>query len=389
MGSKYLTLQERWALDNEYAKKYGELFKISIPQCEICNYWKKGNAEQCKKYTNIKPKEVLRCKKECPEFQHNELLQIKLGTKVEGQLLGAIFGFCVADALGVPVEFTSREERQKDPVREMRAYGTYHQYFGTWSDDSSMTFCLMDSLKDGYNLKDIANKFCKFYYGSYWTPRNEVFDIGNTTVQAIEKMRAGMNPIECGGKSEKDNGNGALMRVLPLAFYLKNKSIIEKIKVVGEISALTHAHKCSKLACIIYVEFTINLISGLSKEKAYQKTQEFVLFNCKESFYDEFIKFNRLLMIDISSLNEKEIKSSGYVIDSLEAAFWSFMTSKNYKETILKAINLGGDTDTIAAIGGGLAGIYYGLEQIPNNWIQCLARKEDIFQLILEFGRAF
>lgn len=358
-----------------------------ISQCKSCIHSTNNNKQRCKKYLITKPKHVLECNKECFKFKHINLLNIKTKTKLEEQILGATIGFCVADALGVPVEFSSRPERDKDPVNEMRAYGAYHhQKFGTWSDDSSMMLCLMDSLKNGYDLKDLANNFCKFLYEGYWTPENKVFDIGNTTIKAIERMKLGTDPIKCGFDSDNDNGNGSLMRVLPLAFYLKDTTNQEKLNKIEQVSSLTHSHKRSILACIIYIEFAINLIKGLSKEDAYKETVQFINTNCKDKFNNELKHFDKIL--DISLLDPTQIKSSGYVIDSLEASLWAFMTSNNYKETILKAINLGGDTDTIAAICGGLAGIYFGLQTIPDNWIQCLARKEDILKLSLEFYNA-
>lgn len=386
MDGSYLSLEERWKLDIEAAKEGGGMI-ASTPQCEICQYWIKGNAMQCKKYIKRKPNDTLKCKKECPEFMASSILQLCPQNLIENQLLGGIFGFCVGDALGVPVEFSSREERLKDPVKEIRAYGTYHQYFGTWSDDSTMTFCLMESLKDGYSLEDIADKFCKFYDQAYWTPHHKVFDIGNTTVNAIKKMKQNISPINCGGKDEEDNGNGSLMRVLPLAFFLKEKPIEERVKMIEDISSLTHAHKRSKLACIIYIELAINLIKGQTKREAYKRIQEIIVCNCKDEYEEEFENFDRILNNDLSLLKEDEIKSSGYVVDSLEAAIWSFLSSNSYAETILKAINLGGDTDTIAAIAGGLAGIFYGINSIPDKWVQCLARKNDIYQLCIDFSK--
>jgi ADP-ribosylglycohydrolase len=388
MKNKYLTLQERWALDIEAAKAGGTVIS-STPQCKICKNWIDGNALQCKKYDTRKPKDTLRCKKECPEFNHKSILEIKPASKKMDQLMGGIFGFAVADALGVPLEFSSREDRKKDPVQEMRAYGTYHQYFGTWSDDSSLTFCLMESLKNGYDLCNISKQFCKFYYESYWTPFQKVFDIGNTTVQAIEKMKMGVTPIECGGKNNEDNGNGSLMRILPLAFYLFHEETDQKIKVIEEVSSLTHAHNCSKLGCIIYVEFAINLIKGNSKLISYKNIKGFVDENLQTEYINEISIYANILTGDISTLSQDEIQSTGYIVHTLEAALWSFLTSDSYRNTILKAINLGGDTDTIAAIAGGLAGIYYGLPAIPGNWLQCLARKEEIYELILSFGQSF
>ncbi len=384
--NKQLTLHEKWELDIQSAKM-GGAFIILRAQCEICAYEIEGNAENCLKYVNNehKPNFVMKCQKECPRFKHKYTLKFQALAKKDEQFFGGMFGFFVGDALGVPLEFESRETRKKECIQEMRAYGTYKQYFGTWSDDSSLSLCLIDSLKDGYNLKDIANKFCKFYYESYWTPYNKVFDIGISTAKAIERMKVGINPISCGGNTENDNGNGSLMRILPLAFYLKEKSAFEKIEIIEDISSLTHSHKRSKLACIIYIEFAINLLNSNNKYEAYEKTVDFIMKYCSKSYHSEFDNFKNILLNNIYLYNEDKIFSTGYVIHSIEAALWSFMTTKSYEKAVLKAVNLGGDTDTIAAITGGLAGICYGINSIPSNWIQCLARKEDIYKLLKEF----
>lgn len=384
---RQLTIYEKWDIDDEIIKKAGGLL-ISSPQCKVCKYLIKGNAENCEKYKipNKKPDFVSFIEKECPEFVHNEILQIEAKTQEEKQLLGSILGFCVGDALGVPLEFSSREDRKKDPVQEMRAYGTSHQYFGTWSDDTSMTLCLMESLIDGYNVHDIADKFCKFYYDNYWTPYNKVFDIGNTTALAINRMKDGINPVGCGGSTERDNGNGSLMRILPLAFYLKNMDDEDKIRITEEVSSLTHSHKRSKLACIFYVELVTNLIKGFSKEDSYKNAINYIYANCNESYKKEINYYDRILNGNIHRLSEDEIRSTGYVVYTLEAVMWCFLNTNNYKDSIFKAINLGGDTDTIAAITGGLSGIYYGLNKIPSNWIQCLARKKEIYNLCIKFA---
>lgn len=381
--NRQLSIKERWEID----RKSGATFLVSSPQCEICSNVIKIEAMKCSVYTDRKPNDVLRCEKECPKFKSKDPMVIEKSDRDLNDLLSGIFGFCVGDALGVPVEFESREKRKKDEIHEMRAYGTHHQYFGTWSDDTSLTLCLIDSLKQGYNLRDIADKFVEFYFNALWTPYGKVFDIGNTTTLAIEQISMG-EPLEfCGGRSESSNGNGSLMRILPLAYYLKNTESLEKIKIIEEISSLTHAHKRSKLACIIYTEMALNLIKSKNKVESYEKMLKFVTKYCFEKYQDEFPNFHRLLSNDIYLLPKNEILSSGYVIDTLEAVLWSFLLSNNYEEAIFTAINLGDDTDTIAALVGGLAGIYYGFDSINNNWIQCLARKWDICELLYDFNK--
>lgn len=383
-----ISLIERWKLDIESYKK-GAKVLTSVPQCEKCKYFIKGNAMHCEMYDNEnKPKYVMFPSKECPRYESIELIEVEINNQYDSKMFGGLFGFFVGDALGVPVEFSTRDERKRDPIKEMRAYGTYHQPFGTWSDDTSLTLCLIESINDYYSAQGVANNFIKYYRDGYLTPYCEVFDIGNSTRDAINRMIQGINPVECGGKTEQDNGNGSLMRVLPLAYYVKNMLPIEQIEIVEEVSSLTHSHKRSKFACIFYIEFVINLLNVNKKDEAYKKTIEFVNKYCIESYSEEIDNYRRILDGTIASCNEEKIKSSGYVIDTIEASLWSFLTTESYNEAVLKAINLGGDTDTIAAIVGGMAGTYYGFQSIPDNWIQNLARKREIYEMLTVFRNA-
>ncbi len=267
----------------------------------------------------------------------------------------------------------------------MRAYGTYHQPFGTWSDDTSLMICLVDAINRGYSVKKVADNFVDFYEKGYFTPYGEVFDVGNSTRDSIIKICAGNNPTDCGGKTEIDNGNGSLMRILPIAFYGEKLNGQELIELTEEVSSLTHQHNRSKLACIFFVEFVVQIIGGYKKEEALDRTIAFINQNCSEAYSDELRNFNKILSKQIINLVEDEIKSTGYVIDTLEAVLWIFFHADGYRETILKAINLGGDTDTIAAIVGGIAGIYYGLNDIPKAWIQSIAKKEELFRIFERF----
>jgi len=382
---RQLSLVERWELDIESYKK-GASVLTSTPQCEECKFHIKKNALHCDKFCKeSKPKFVMFPSKECPEFVHKNPLIIKIENQFDEMVYSGILGFCIGDALGVPVEFTSREERKTDPIEEMRGYGTYHQHFGTWSDDTSLLLCLMDCINESYNLKRLSEKFIKFYLEAYLTPNGEVFDIGVSTRESIEKMIKGIEPEDCGGCTEMDNGNGSLMRVLPLAYYVKSFSSEKRKETIEQVSSLTHSHKRSKLACIFYVEFLIGLINKKSKIDAYSTAVDFVKNYCFIDYEKEFINFEKILNGKIIGVEEKEIKSTGYVIDTLEASIWSFFKGNDYKEVVLTSINLGGDTDTIAAIAGGLAGVYYGLESIPIPWKECLARNKEICKIIDDF----
>lgn len=298
------------------------------------------------------------------------------------KVLGGLFGLCVGDAIGVPFESCSRDELNRNPVTAMVGYGVHNQPAGTWSDDSSLTFCLADSLCQRFNLDDIAHKFCKWLYEAYWTPYGRTFGIGNTTQYAISRLRKGVKPDEAGGKSECSNGNGSLMRILPLAYYLENTETPQKFEIIHHVSSITHAHLRSQMACSIYIQLAINLLKGDTPKSAYKNVTATILdFYGREPYRMELDNFSRILQVDISRLTEEEIKSSGYVIDTLEASLWCFLNNNSYAETVLNAVNLGGDTDTTGAVTGGLAGIYYGYENIPKDWVEQIARKENIMEL--------
>lgn len=301
---------------------------------------------------------------------------------INNYILNGLIGLCIGDALGVHVEFVSREKLSNHPVTNMRGHGTHGQPAGTWSDDSSMTFCLTESLINGLDYEDIAERYCKWILEGYWTPFNKTFGVGRTTFKALFSIKNGTRAIEAGGKSEKDNGNGSLMRILPIAFYLNKNEYDNRFEVIQNVSSITHAHPRCHIACSIYVQYAIYLIRGLDKYEAYKLMKSDILNNYKDYPYSNEVElFDRILLSNISECEVNEINSSGYVIDTLEASLWCFLTSNSYEECVLKAVNLGNDTDTVAAIAGGLAGIYYGIGTIPNDWLDKIPRKEAISQL--------
>lgn len=303
--------------------------------------------------------------------------------------VSALLGLSIGDALGVPVEFTSRAERVKSPVTSMLGYGTWDVPAGTFSDDSSLTFCLAECLCKGFSLNDIANSFWRWYQEGYWTASGEVFDIGNTTFLAIADYKRGVPPVQSGGKSENSNGNGSLMRILPMAYLFKKWDFPELICRTHQVSCITHAHLRSQMACGIYISIAISLLSGEKPQQAYEKGLEKIqpIYSASE-YAVEISHFDKVFTAEIAKLPVDEIQSSGYVIHTLEASLWCLLNSSSYAEAVLKAVNLGGDTDTTAAVTGGLAGIYYGVENIPTKWIEQIARKQEIVDLAERFDAA-
>lgn len=282
-------------------------------------------------------------------------------------LHSAIWGLIVGDALGVPFEFKSRD---KFEVTDMVGYGTHNQPVGTWSDDSSMTLATIASLckQNKIDFDDIMEQFANWYYDACYCPYDEVFDIGGTTLSAIEQYKNGTKSIKCGGNRVFDNGNGSLMRILPIAF------VEHTVMDIVNLSSLTHAHEISLLACRYYVQVAEKLMNGAEKTDAVKS-----LDDCEGQF---------IRLPQIASYPRDKIKSSGFVIDTLEAALWCLLTTENYKDCVLTAVALGDDTDTVAAVAGGLAGIYYGTggeKGIPEEWINKLAKKEWINELLNSF----
>lgn len=302
----------------------------------------------------------------------------------------ALLGVAVGDAIGVPVEFISRESLANSPLTEMIGYGSHHQPPGTWSDDSSLTFCLAEMLCDGYDLNNLARRFINWKEHGYWTPHGRVFDIGIATSRAIYNLEKEISPILGGGYEEDSNGNGSLMRILPLLFLINDWPIRRRYETVREVSSLTHRHIRSVIACFIYLEIALEMLSGKEKQYAYRvacnRVRNFLVENEIANEKEQQL-FARCLSGDIFELKEEEVYSSGYVLHTLEASLWCLLNTSTYAEAVLKAANLGEDTDTTAAVTGGLAGLLYGWQTIPEDWLAVLARRADIEQLAIRLSK--
>ena len=306
-----------------------------------------------------------------------------------------IWGHAVGDALGVPVEFETREELGKNPVAEMRGYGSYNVPAGSWSDDTSMTLALMESLaRVGHiDYTDIMKNFIRWMDEAEFTPTGVMFDIGRATMQALMKFAHGTGPLQCGGMSEHDNGNGSLMRIAPMALYLYAKRgteiEAEDMQVVHEVSMLTHGHPRSMMACGIYVQIALHLLRGIDLSEAVREgiKQAKEFYENQPLFIGEMPVYGMVWDIDrLAKMPEEAIKSSGYVVDTMEAVLWCLLNTSSYEECVLKAVNLGEDTDPIAAIAGGLAGLAYGFESIPKEWRETLLKGEYIDELCKSFA---
>lgn len=293
-----------------------------------------------------------------------------------------MLGHAVADALGVPVEFASRKELDDAPVTDMEGFGTYPYPEGCWSDDTSMALAALDSLtSNNLDFDDIMMKFGAWYFNDEYTPTGEMFDAGNTCISAIENyFDKHMPALDCGLSDERSNGNGSLMRINPFVLYafVKQAPLEEMIDMVHMASSLTHAHERSKIGCGIYACVLTHLLRSTDKNVIYDAFQQAELYYAHSV---EFKYFANIFRKDFSKIERSQIKSGGYVVDTLEAALWCLLTTDSYKECVLTAVNLGDDTDTVAAVAGGLAGALYGYDAVPKEWLSVLKRREYIEQL--------
>ena len=303
------------------------------------------------------------------------------------KIRSVVFGHAIADALGVPVEFTSRASLQRNPVTDMRGYGTYNMPAGTWSDDTSMALATMDSLAHGVDYTDTMTRFCDWMEHDAYTATDEMFDIGGTTSAALHRFLSGAPALECGKQNESDNGNGSLMRIYPVVLYccLLHRDEYDTdtmIEPVHNYSALTHAHPRSMVGCGIYAFVLNGLLHSAKKDTVKSALQTAKNLYGKSEYANELQHYARLFDEDFAALPEEEISSGGYVVHALEAAIWCLLNSDSYEECVLKAVNLGRDTDTTAAITGSLAGALYGIDRIPTQWMDTLLKKELIEAII-------
>lgn len=310
------------------------------------------------------------------------------GLARQSGILGGLWGVAVGDALGVPVEFCSRENLDRNPITDLRGYGTHNQPLGTWSDDTSLTLCTVDTLLHaGEDYQALGQSFVQWLDAEVWTPRGRVFDIGNTTAHAIRRLARGVPPLEAGRDDELSNGNGSLMRILPVAIWFAGRRTADAIGAAHRFSALTHRHPRSQVGCALFCLIAQRLLAGVDAASAIDEAwKDASAYYGAAPFASELLAYSRIVPAgDLRKRKVREIRGSGYVVDALEASLWCLLNSKSFDEAVLRAVNLGDDTDTTGAITGALAGIRHGLQAVPANWRSNLARHDDLDTLFNAF----
>jgi ADP-ribosyl-[dinitrogen reductase] hydrolase len=276
---------------------------------------------------------------------------------------GALLGLAIGDALGTTLEF--KPPGTFAPITDITGGGPFNLKPGEWTDDTSMALCLAESLVErrGFAAKDQMDRYCRWREEGYLSSNGKCFDIGNTVSGALAKYLRTGNPF-AGPESPNTAGNGSLMRLAPIPLFFA-KDPKEAIHYAAESSRTTHGADTAIDGCRYFAGLMIGALRGKPKSELLSP-----YFNPTEepSFWSQNNLDPKIAAIAAGSFKSKgppEIKGSGYVVESLEAALWAFSRSDSFREGALLAVNLGDDADTTGAIYGQLAGAFYGEEAIP------------------------
>lgn len=287
---------------------------------------------------------------------------------------GCLLGLACGDAVGAPLEGLTRGTFP--PVTTVTGGGTWGVSPGEWTDDTSMTLCLAHSLleRDGFDAKDQMDKYTAWMNTGYMSSRGGCFDVGATCAAALEQYQKTGDPFS-GPVDPETAGNGCIMRLAPVPMYYYPHAD-RAVFYSGESSRTTHGARESVDACRLFGAMLLAALGGAKRDD--------ILFgnsfrNAPSGTLSKTIHF--LAQGVYRHKRESEVRGTGYVVESLEAALWSFLNSGSYEEAILNAVNLGDDADTTAAVCGQLAGAYYGESSFPREWLDRLVMAGEIREL--------
>lgn len=285
---------------------------------------------------------------------------------------GCLCGLAVGDAVGTTLEFKS--PGSFEPIQDMVGGGPFHLKPGQWTDDTSMALCLAESLIEcnGSNLVDQLERYTQWYRNGHLSSTGKCFDIGNTIREGLSNFSITREPFS-GPTNKWAAGNGSIMRLAPVPlFYSQNPR--QAIETSGESSRTTHGNRIAIDACRYFGGLLAGAVNGVPREEFLSEYYSPVEGNWSKNELSPEI--SAIASGSFKHREPPEIKGTGYVVESLEAALWAFYQSENFREGCLAAVNLGDDADTTGAVYGQLAGAYYGVGNIPNQWLEKLAYRE-------------
>lgn len=295
---------------------------------------------------------------------------------VKDKIKGGLYGLLIGDALGVPYEFHNAEEIPPYDEIEMtppKGFDRSHPStaLGTWSDDGAQALCLLNSLlkKNTLDLEDFASSMLDWYENGYMAVGGKVFDIGIQISSALMAYKSGTSPEKSGMVNPNGKGNGALMRVLPLVLWHKGGDE-ELVEFAHRQCLPTHGNITNQVCCALYCIVARRLLSGMAFDDALADGVKTIrdIYADREEYLNDF---EYHLHPDAW-----EGHGGGYVVDSIRSAFMIMKSAKSYEEAVKYAVALGDDTDTTACITGGLAGIKFGFDDIPQRWYDSLLEKD-------------
>ncbi len=292
------------------------------------------------------------------------------------RLSGAVWGHLVGDALGVPYEFTDPRDAAEVTFR---GQGTWNKPAGTWSDDGSLMLAALESeLERGFDPADQAQRFLRWDAEGAYTPDGEGrFDIGGTTARALDRLRHGVTPTDAGPAQEQANGNGSLMRILPIALVERDLSDADLAEHAHLSSRVTHGHPLAQVSCALYVLACRALLTDVPRDQAIASAaQALRAVYARESNLVE----HRTALAAIEAYTGRAGRT--FVVDSLWSAWDAFAAADSYRDAVVRAVCYGNDTDTTASICGGLAGVYWGLDGIPGEWREAMRGSSIVDPLI-------
>jgi len=299
----------------------------------------------------------------------------------KNKILGGLYGLLIGDAMGVPYEFHKKADLEKLEYIDFEppeGFDRAHKGVkpGTYSDDGAQALCLLDSLLEcgKFDLKNFSDKLLNWFDNGFWAVNNVVFDVGIQTADSLNAYRSGVSCELAGFTNENGKGNGSLMRVLPLALWHRGEDE-ELVNNAQKQSLITHGNPCNQVCCALYCLWVRNILKEIEPLEAYYEAANFL-----KSFYKEDSEHYKEFEWTLIPFEEIKGTGSGYVVDSIRSAR-DLMQKNNFTDVIKGAILLGNDTDTTAAIAGGLAGVHFGYDNIPAEWIDKLLGMDEVKKL--------
>lgn len=291
---------------------------------------------------------------------------------VNNRLKTSIVGTIIGDALGATNEFTDKSNAKQ--LTTIVGGGPFDLKIGEWTDDTSMMLCILESIKEKVTLDtiDMANKLVQWYKDGKFSVKGYCFDIGSTTRRALDYYM--QNKVFISEFSDQEAGNGSLVRLAPLFKFAEDLDQIRKYSIA--VTKITHIHP----DCVFASDYVATLIHFMSKHEDKYTAMAHTYDILKDIYQDD--KYQRILKLDYDILDPKTVPNTGYVIDTLYASLWALIRFNNFREAILFLANNGGDSDSICATYGMIAGYYYGEDSIPKEWIEKIAWKDKIIKLI-------